>query len=60
VVGDVVGAIVDGATGNIAGCVQNSVDAVEDVFEAAGADGVAGVLTALNDVASEVIPGMRA
>ena len=34
--------------------------ALEDVFEAAGAEDVANVLTILNDAASELVPGMHA
>ncbi|MCB9507389.1 MAG: hypothetical protein H6700_01975 [Myxococcales bacterium] len=38
IVGDVIGAVVDGLTGNYAGAATNALDAVEDVFEYAGAD----------------------
>ena len=39
VIGDIIGAAVDGITGNYLGAATNALDAVEDVFEAVGADG---------------------
>jgi hypothetical protein len=54
VVGDVIGAAVDGATGNWAGLALNAADAFEDVLDACGADDAADVFGALADVAERL------
>lgn len=38
IVGDIVGATIDGLTGNYAACAAQSLDAVEDVLDYAGAE----------------------
>ena len=47
IVGDVIGAAIDAYMGNYAGAVTNGLDAVEDVFEYAGADKAADGVDAL-------------
>lgn len=50
IVGDVLGAAVDGLTGDFAGCAANALDAVEDVLEYAGCDKAAEIVGMLDDV----------
>lgn len=50
VVGDVLGAALDGITGDFAGCAANALDAVEDVLEYAGCERAAEIVGMLDDV----------
>lgn len=47
-VGDVVGATIDGLTGNAPACVQQALDAAEDLFECVGAERAADALSWLS------------
>lgn len=61
IVGDLIGAAVDVCTGNTAGAACNALDALEDVFEAVGADEVAQAMDVIVSVVEIVVsPGSAA
>lgn len=56
-IGDIIGAAVDGATGNWVGMAVNTADFVEDVLDAAGAHGAAEIFETAVDIAGAFTGG---